>query len=139
MHEDTSVHVNWYSKKVRVFKYTQHFVEGKLSEKIGTCCLFRRAVEGRDVVIFLIESGGMTKLTSDTLTRLLEMHGSSARKNLTKANKIRHLMKLPIVQGQVSADDLATLEQQVQAMEKRNKRKANAEQLQENDEEAHLA
>ena len=121
--------------KVKVFSYTQHFVDGKLSEKMGSCCLFRRALEGREIVTFIIETRAIAQMTSDTLTRLLEMQGASFRKNLTKPNKIRQLMKLAIVQKNVSAEDLASLEQHLQAMEKKKNRKTHAEPLPEEGEE----
>ena len=124
-------------QQVKVFSYTQHFVDGNLAEKMGTCCLFRRAFEGCDVVIFLIESGNIMKVASETLTRLLEMHGASARKNLSKANKIRQLMKLPMVQAKVGAEQLASLEAELQNMEKKYKKKKSTERTADEEEEVH--
>ena len=119
-----------------MFQYTLHFVQGQMAEKNGGCMLIRRSCAGQDVVLFMIRSGDITTLTSDTLSKLLHLEGAGARKTISKAAKIRHLMKLNRVTENVPSEFLVGLETKLQEMEKKRKNKNETEKSAREDEEA---
>ena len=104
-----------------MFQYTVHFVQGPLAEKNGGCILIRRSLAGEDVVLYMIRTGEITSVTSENLSKLLQLEGAAARKTISKAAKIRHLMKLTRVKDNLSSDILAGLETKLQEMEKKGK------------------
>ena len=118
-----------------MFTYTEHFLEGKITAKIGTNCLIRRSSNSDDILLFLLKHGDLMKITSDTLTKLLQTHGESVRKNLSKANKIRQILKMEHVKNGLSHDKIELVLAQLEDMEKRNKkRKSMGEAPAQNDE-----
>ena len=99
-------------------------MQDKLTEKIGTSCLIRRSVCGEDILIFLLRTGEILKTQSDTLSKILQLEGTNVRKNLSKAGKIRLIMKLPRIQAVLPEETLGRLEEKLQEMEKKNKKKS---------------
>ena len=119
-----------------MFTYTEHFLEGKLTAKIGTHCIIRRSQDGEDIMLFLIKHGDVLKLTSDTLTKLLHAHGESVRKNMSKTNKIRLMLKMDHVKNNVSSERIQAIEQHLDETEKRNKKRKSTEEVPARDDEA---
>ena len=110
------------SRQVTVFTYTEHFMEGKITEKIGTNCLLRRSLQGDEIMLFLIKHGDITKLTADTLSKLLQARGLSVRKNLSKPNKVRQILKLDEIKSNVSQARIDKVLQELEELEKRQKK-----------------
>ena len=121
--------------KVQIFSYTEHIINGKMADKIGSCCLLRRSATGQDILLFLLRTGKIIQVTSDILTKLLEAEGTTVRKTLSKAGKIRQMMTLPRVQHAVPRDRLEWLESQLVQLEKRRKKKDPAEAVVDNEDE----
>ncbi|CAE7852610.1 ASAH1, partial [Symbiodinium microadriaticum] len=96
-------------QKVQVFPYTMHWVEGSLATKLGSCCLLRRSVAGRSLLLDLILTGEIVKVTSESLSKMLKIQDVSCRKNATKSAKIKALLEQPSIKEAVAQERIVEL------------------------------
>jgi len=123
--------------QAEVFDYTLHWATGPLVTKVGFACFLRRSMKGVSVLVFLIKTAAIVKLTSDNLSCLLQRYGVATRKNCTKSFKIRQLMKLQEVTEACTAQQLEALEKMLTEMDaKRRKDRTTPEKDDGSDQEA---
>ena len=110
-----------------MYGYSIHWVQGKIIEKLGTSLLLRRAVSGEPMIVAMMRSHEILKINTDTLSKCCSCYGINCRKLMSKNNKIRALMKLPMVSNAINEDALAALEARLKEIEEKRKKKSTEE------------
>ena len=121
--------------KVQCFDFSVHCCDVKLATKLGTSLILRRAKEARPLLVSLIASRGILKITSDCLSRMISCYGQRLRKNASKSEKIRTLIRLPMVREALSEENLAKLEQLLSDLDAKRRKKCSEAEQDEEDEE----
>ena len=111
------------TNKVGCFQYTVHTCSGQLAQKLGCNVLFRRAVNAEPVVVSLVRSHEITKISSDNLSMILNMYNSKLRKNATKTQKIRTLLSLAVITDSVSKETIDGLVALLDKLDEQRKKK----------------
>ena len=107
-------------------QYSLHFCDVDTSEKVGSNLILRRSLKPDPLVVALMRTKGIVKLTVDGLSRLMQEHQVPGRKTMTKAARIRELMRLSAVKDGLASEELTELETLLTKMdERRLKRTAN--------------
>ncbi|CAE7273237.1 unnamed protein product [Symbiodinium sp. CCMP2592] len=121
---------------VEVFSYTIHFVGPRLCDKLGCAAVLRRSASGQTLLVWMIRSKDIVKLTSETLSQWAAEYALQLRRNSTKSAKIRALCQLPAVAAACTPAELKALDDLLNEIdEKRRKRtKAGEAEHQEDDE-----
>ena len=109
--------------QVRVYDYTCHLVESPLGEKIGGNLVLRRGCKSFSLMGFLVETGGIMKLTVSTLIDFMDHYGSRLPKNTTKAQRIRQILKMEHIREECSEEKMNDLLQLLEKQEERRKKK----------------
>ena len=91
------------------FEYTVHCCSGLLAGKIGSNLLLRRAVRPTPLVVSLVLTHAILKITSDGLSKILSAYGGRLRKNASKTQKIRSISELSVVKDAVPKEKLDEL------------------------------
>ena len=117
--------------KVECFQYSLHLCDGTLAEKIGSNFVVRRSAKSQPLIVGLMMNMQILKASADALHRMLASYNKAGRKNTTKTNKIRTLMKLNIVEDNVPAAILEKIEAACVSMDEKRKK---GNQKQQNDE-----
>ncbi|CAE7850889.1 unnamed protein product, partial [Symbiodinium sp. KB8] len=97
-------------KKVQVHQYSLHFCDVDTSEKIGSNLILRGSLKPDPLLVALMRTKGIVKLTVDGLARLMQEHQVPGRKTMTKSARIRELMQLSAVKDSLASEELAELE-----------------------------
>ncbi|CAE7566035.1 unnamed protein product [Symbiodinium sp. CCMP2592] len=121
--------------EVQCFDFSVHCCDVKLATKLGTSLILRRALKAMPLLVSLIASRGILKITSDCLSRMINCYGQRLRKNASKSEKIRTLMRLPIVREALSEENLAKLEQILSDLDAKRRQKCSDAEQDEEDEE----
>ncbi|CAE7186234.1 unnamed protein product, partial [Symbiodinium necroappetens] len=122
---------------VEVFSYTIHFVGPRLCDKLGCAAVLRRCEAGQKLLVWMIRSKDIVKVTSESLSQWAAQYSLQIRRNSTKSAKIRALCQLPDVTAACTPAELKALDDLLNEIdEKRRKRtKASEAENQEEDEE----
>ncbi|CAE7442053.1 unnamed protein product [Symbiodinium microadriaticum] len=122
--------------EVEVFSYTIHFVGPRLCDKLGCAAVLRRCEAGQKLLVWMIRSKDIVKVTSESLSQWAAQYGLQIRRNSTKSAKIRALCQLPDVTAACTPAELKALDDLLNEIdEKRRKRtKASEAENQEEDE-----
>ena len=112
------------SMQVQVYDYTIHWLRGDLTRKMGSCCMLRRNFSGCSILVYLMRTTAILKISAEALGHFLSYHRISIRKSSTKAAKIRALMKAPEIQEKCSQEILDRMEALLVAIEERRNKKA---------------
>ncbi|CAE7358907.1 hemA, partial [Symbiodinium sp. CCMP2592] len=113
--------------EARVFDYTLHWATGPLVMKVGLACFLRRSMQGVSVLVFLMKTAAILKLTSDNLSCLLQRYDVVTRKNCTKSFKIRQLMKVQEVTAACTAEQLESLDQKLNELDAKRRKDKSAQ------------
>ena len=108
-------------------------MDGTLAEKLGFSWTLRRSKNGYSLLVSLMMTHEIIKLTIENLQHLLDAYGVSVRKTSTKSFRIRQLMKLDLVQEACGDILLQELEEKLTKLDKRRNNK-NETREQEEDE-----
>ncbi|CAE7946240.1 unnamed protein product [Symbiodinium sp. KB8] len=103
--------------------------------QLGSSVLFRRCEAAKPLLVWLMSSHGIVKVLSEALSRILSSYGARLRQNASKSQKIRTLMKLPVVQEGCSSESLAALDKLLTAMDDKRRKKAKQNEEDEEEEE----
>ena len=119
--------------QVEIYQHALHLLSNKLSEKLGSALVVRRAEKGNSLLSYLVETGEIVKITNECLDALLNWQNMKVCKTTTKANRIRKLLESEHTKKNCSS---ASIQRVLQALaeqdEKRKKKKeAEAEQKEE--------
>ncbi|OLP72363.1 hypothetical protein AK812_SmicGene48216, partial [Symbiodinium microadriaticum] len=106
-------------KKVQVHQYSLHFCDVDTSEKIGSNLILRGSLKPDPLLVALMRTKGIVKLTVDGLARLMQEHQVPGRKTMTKSARIRELMQLSAVKDSLASEELAELETLLTKMDER--------------------
>ncbi|CAE7822915.1 unnamed protein product [Symbiodinium sp. CCMP2456] len=118
---------------VRCFKYSLHVAVGSWTEELDCNVLLRRAMQSVPLIVRLVETGEVIKLTAECLSQALEAYGANVRKNTTKTQKIRAICKLGIVQQHVSQACVETVLQTCQDLDEKRRKRTGSKSQQEDD------
>eukprot|EP00439_Symbiodinium_sp_Y106_P052841 s684_g7.t1 len=119
--------------QVQCYDWSLHVVDARMASKLGSAVLFRRCEAAKPLLVWLMSSHGIVKVLSEALSRILSSYGVRLRQNASKSQKIRALMKLPVVQEGCSAASLDALDKLLTAMD--DKRRKKASKMEEDEEE----
>ncbi|CAE6921500.1 unnamed protein product [Symbiodinium sp. CCMP2456] len=119
--------------QVQCYDWTLHVCEPRIADKLGSAVLFRRCEAAKPLLVWLMSSHGIVKVLSEALSRILSSYGARLRQNASKSQKIRTLMKLPVVQEGCSSESLDALDKLLTAMD--DKRRKKTKQTEEDEEE----
>ncbi|CAE7884576.1 hemA, partial [Symbiodinium necroappetens] len=118
---------------VRCFKYSLHVAVGSWTEELDCNVLLRRAMQSVPLIVRLVETGEVIKLTSECLSQALEAYGATVRKSSTKTQKIRAICKLGIVQQHVSQACVQTVLQTCEDLDLKRRKRSGSKSQQEDD------
>ena len=114
-------------------------ISGPWSTKLGCSVILRPGSHHWGVTEWVMKSGNVLKLRSDTLSELLVMNHCRFAKNATKVAKIRTLLSLDAVKKACSEEERASIEAKLVILEEKkgkNKKSTNeAAAVEENNEE----
>lgn len=117
------------------FAYTVHRVSNSFASKLGSCIVFRRSAEPTPLIVHLVLSRAICTVSSENLSKMLQIYGSRLRKTASKSLKIKTILKLDEVKNLVSERDVQDIEKMCEEMDaKRRGRSAAAEDEDEDDE-----
>ncbi|CAE7425658.1 unnamed protein product, partial [Symbiodinium sp. CCMP2456] len=105
--------------KVQVHQYSLHFCDADASESVGSNLILRRSLKPDPLLVALMRTKGIVKLTVDGLARLMQEHQLPARKTMTKSARIRELMRLSAVRDSLASEELGELETLLTKMDER--------------------
>ncbi|CAE7840654.1 unnamed protein product [Symbiodinium sp. CCMP2592] len=127
------------TEDVDVFTYTIHFLSPRLCDKVGCAAVLRRSSSGQTLLVWMVRSKDIVKLTSETLTQWAAEYGLELRRNSTKSAKIRALCQLPAVIAACTPAELKALDDLLNEIdEKRRKRTKSGSADNQEDDEADL-
>ena len=121
--------------QVQCYDWSLHVCEPRIADKLGSSVLFRRCEAAKPLLVWLMSSHGIVKVLSEALSRILSSYGARLRQNASKSQKIRTLMKLPVVQEGCSSESLAALDKLLTAMDDKRRKKAKQNEEDEEEEE----
>ena len=100
-------------------QYSLHFCDADASESVGSNLILRRSLKPDPLLVALMRTKGIVKLTVDGLARLMQEHQLPARKTMTKSARIRELMRLSAVRDSLASEELGELETFLTKMDER--------------------
>ena len=106
---------------------------GSWTEELDCNVLLRRAMQSVPLIVRLVETGEVIKLTSECLSQALEAYGATVRKSSTKTQKIRAICKLGIVQQHVSQACVQTVLQTCEDLDLKRRKRSGSKSQQEDD------
>ena len=124
--------------KAEMFRYTLHVPATTLEAKMESIVI-RRGLTGVPLLVYLFLTANILKITSDTLSEILNQERIKLPKNSTKKTKITALLKAPAVQESVPEEARISIEKKLEEDEanRRTKKTNNqAPDADENDDEA---
>ena len=115
-------------------QYSLHFCDVDTSEKIGSNLILRGSLKPDPLLVALMRTKGIVKLTVDGLARLMQEHRVPGRKTMTKSARIRELMRLSAVKDSLASEELAELETLLTKMDERRLKRTPKEDEEDEDE-----
>ena len=112
---------------MQIFDYSLHIPNETMASKTGNV-IVRPGCSGQSVLIWLLRSGEIIKLTSSVLSDIIGSHDIRMPKNSSKNAKIRKLMAMNLVKETMSEAELNTLESQLKEQEASRKKKKEEEE-----------
>ena len=89
---------------------------------MGSCLFLRRSKNGHSLLVALLRSLQISKISSDCLSQLLRVHNVNMRKTATKLCKIRALCNIETVMKDLTTEEVTAVEAMLKEMESKKKK-----------------